>query len=326
MGEYYENTKRTIMYINAIGHYIPADRISNEYFKEINGLDPEWIVQRTGIESRSRCGECESVDTMAYEAVDDALKRLPYSIKDVDLIVAAHYCAYDTVATVAHRVQRRYEIADAKALYVSSACSSFVNGLEVVEGYLAMGKAKKALLICSEQNSYYANEKDTKAGHLWGDAAVAYFLSADRVSDNDMKVLSVFTEGEGHIGKGPDGVMLRPKEFGIAMPEGRDVFLYAVKYMEYALEKNLQECGMKKEDVSYFITHQANMRIVKQLARMMGMPMERFFNNITELGNTGSASAPLVLSQHQNDLAKGDTVALMVFGGGYSCASFIVRK
>lgn len=68
------------------------------------------------------------------------------------------------------------------------------------------------------------------------------------------------------------------------------------------------------------------MRIVKQLARMIEMPMERFLNNITELGNTGSASAPLVLAQHQNDLKKGDTAALMVFGGGYSCASFIVRK
>lgn len=314
------------MYINAIGHYIPGKRISNAYFKELNGLDPEWIVQRTGIESRSRCEEGETVDTMAFQAVDDAIQRLPYSIKDVDLIVAAHYCAYDTVATVAHRVQRRYEIAGAKALYVSSACSSFVNGLEVVEGYFAMGKAKKALLICSEQNSYYSNDSDTKAGHLWGDAAVAYFLSAERVSDNDIEILSVFTEGEGHIGKGPDGVMLRPKEFGIAMPEGRDVFLYAVKYMEYALNNNLKESGLTKEDITYFITHQANMRIVKQLARMIEMPMERFLNNITELGNTGSASAPLVLAQHQNDLKKGDTAALMVFGGGYSCASFIVRK
>ena len=53
------------MYINAIGHYIPSDRVSNEYFKDLNGLDADWIVQRTGIESRSRCSEGENVDTMA---------------------------------------------------------------------------------------------------------------------------------------------------------------------------------------------------------------------------------------------------------------------
>lgn len=314
------------MYINAIGHYIPSNRISNEYFKDLNGLDADWIVQRTGIETRSRCSDDENVDTMAFEAVENALPRLPYPVKDVDLIVAAHYCAYDTVGTAAHRVQRRFGIEGAKAVYASSACSSFVNGLEIIEGYFAMGKAKRALLICSEHNSYYSNDHDPKAGHLWGDAAVAYFLSVEKESENDIEVLSVYTEGVGHIGAGPDGVMLRPKEGGISMPNGRDVFMYAVKYMQYALEKNLANANLKKEDITYFITHQANMRIVKQLARMMDMPMERFLNNIRQLGNTGSASAPLVLSQHQDELKKGDTVALMVFGGGYSCAAFTIRK
>ena len=314
------------MYINAIGHYIPSNRISNEYFKDLNGLDADWIVQRTGIESRSRCSDDENVDTMAYEAVENALPRLPYPIKDVDLIVAAHYCAYDTVGTAAHRVQRKFGIADAKAVYASSACSSFVNGLEIIEGYFAMGKAKRALLICSEHNSYYSNDRDPKAGHLWGDAAVAYFLSKEKESENDIEILSIYTEGLGNIGAGPEGVMLRPKECGIAMPNGRDVFMYAVKYMQYALEKNLTDLKLNKDDITYFITHQANMRIVKQLARMMDTPMERFLNNIQQLGNTGSASAPLVLAQHQDELKKGDIVSLMVFGGGYSCAAFTVRK
>lgn len=314
------------MYINAIGHYIPEERISNEHFKNLNGLDADWIVKRTGIETRSRCSADETIDTMAFEAVENALALIPYSIKDVDLIVAAHYCAYDTVGTPAHRVQQKYGINGAKAVYASSACSSFVNGLEIIEGYFAMGKAKRALLICSEQNSYYSDDSDPKAGHLWGDAAVAYFLSKEKESESDLEVLSVYTEGLGNVGKGPDGVMLRPKECGIAMPDGRDVFMNAVKYMEHALEKNLEQCGLKKEDNTYFITHQANMRIVKQLAHMMDMPMDRFLNNIQELGNTGSASAPLVLAQNQDKLKKGDIVSLMVFGGGYSCAAFTVRK
>ncbi len=313
------------MYINAIGHYIPENRISNEYFKELNGLDPDWIIQRTGIETRSRCGENENIDTMAFEAVENALPHLPYSIQDVNLIIAAHYCAYDTVGTVAHKIQRRYKISGAKALYASSACSSFVNGLEIVEGYFAMGKANRALLICSEQNSYYSDDHDSKEGHLWGDAAVAYFISNDKESEKDIEILGIFTEGLGDLGKGPDGVMLRPKENGIQMPDGRDVFLYAVKYMQYAMEKNLNDCELTKDDINYFITHQANMRIVKQLAHMMEVPMERFLNNIQELGNTGSASAPLVLAQHKNELNKGDKLTLMVFGGGYSCASFTIR-
>lgn len=314
------------MYINAIGHYIPEGRVGNDHFKEVNGLDADWIVQRTGIQTRSKCADDESVDSMALNAVEDALKRLPYPIKDVDLIVAAHYCCYDSVATVAHKIQRHYDISGAKALYASSACSSFVNGLEIVEGYFAMGKARKALLICSEQNTYYSHEEDPKSGHLWGDAAVAYFISADKQSDSDIEILGVFTEGLGQIGKGPDGVRLRPKEDGIQMPDGRDVFMNACKYMNYALGKNLDQCGLKLEDVDYFITHQANMRIVKQVARMLETPMEKFLNNIDRLGNTGSASAALVLSENADNLKKGDIVSLMVFGGGYSCAAFTVRR
>lgn len=314
------------MYINSMGYYVPSERVSNEYFTSVNGLTPEWIEQRTGIKTRSKVGSDENVDTMGIKAVEDALKKLPYDIKDVNLIVAAHYCVYDTVATLAHKIQQEYGVNGAKAVYVSSACSSFINGLEVVEGYFASGKADKALLVCSEQNSYYSNESDPKSGHLWGDGAVAYFLSKEKVADSDIQILDVFTEGLGDIGKGPRGVMLRPKEDGITMPDGRDVFIHACRYMIYALDKSLANIGLKREDISHLITHQANKRIVAQVAHQLDMPFDKFYNNIEELGNTGSASAPLVLAQRIGDIERGEKVALMVFGGGYSCGCFIIEK
>lgn len=313
------------MYINAMGFYIPSKRISNAHFEKLNGLSDEWIVQRTGIKTRSRVADGEGVDSMGLDAVADAVKKLPYDIKDVDLIVAASYCVYDTVATVAHKIQREYDITGAKVLYVSSACSSFINGLEIAEGYFAMGKASKALIICSEQNSYYANETDPKCGHLWGDAAVAFFVSKERISTSDIKILDVYTEGLGNVGKGPDGVRLRPKEDGITMPDGRDVFLYACRYMVYALNRSLANTGLEIADIRKFICHQANKRIVAQVAHQLEKPMDDFLRNIETLGNTGSASAPLVLAQNAASFNSGDKVALMVFGGGYSCGCFIVE-
>lgn len=313
------------MFINAIGHYVPSQRVSNEYFKEINGLDSDWIVQRTGIHTRSKAAADENVDTMAMEAIEAALPALPYDIKDVDLIVAANYSAYDTVATTAHVAQRKYEIAGAKAFYLSAACSSFINGVEVIEGMFASGKAHKALLICSEHNTYYSNESDPKSGHLWGDAAVAYFISAERQSEDDIEILNVFTEGLAQLGKGPGGVKLRPKEDGITMPDGRDVFIHACRYMIYALNNSLEQTGMHVSDLKNIICHQANKRIVAQVAHQLGLPMTTFLNNIEELGNTGSASAALVLSQKRGELSKGDKLALIVFGGGYSCGSMIVK-
>lgn len=309
-----------------MGQYVPAQRVTNDYFQSVNGLTSDWIEQRTGIRSRSKATGDDNHITMGLNAVSNAIESLPYDVKDVDLIVSAAYSASDLVGTLAHVAQREFSIDGAKAVYCSSACSSFINGLEIVEGYFAMGKASKALLICSEHNTYYSNESDPKSGHLWGDAAVAYFISKDKVADTDLHIEEVFTQGLGNLGKGPEGVKLRPHEDGITMPDGRDVFIHACRYMIYALNHALAESGLQAGDINYFITHQANKRIVAQVAHMLDLPMDRFFNNIEELGNTGSASAPLVLVQNIDNVKRGERVALMVFGGGYSCGCFIVSK
>lgn len=314
------------MYINSMGFYVPEARVDNDHFLDVNGLTSDWIEQRTGIKTRSKAAPHENVDSMGLSAMEDAIKGLPYPVTDVDLIVAAHYCAYDTVGTLAHKVQREYAIKGAKALYLSSACSSFINGLEVIEGYFASGKARKAIIVCSEHNTYYSNESDPKSGHLWGDAAVAFFVSKERMSENDLKIVDIYTEGLGDIGKGPGGVCLRPKEDGITMPDGRDVFLHACRYMVHALGKSLESAGLQRADLSKMICHQANRRIVAQVAHQLETGLDSFVNNIEELGNTGSASAPLVLAQNINQFDKGDKIALMVFGGGYSCGCVIVEK
>ncbi|MDE6048685.1 MAG: ketoacyl-ACP synthase III [Paramuribaculum sp.] len=312
------------MYINAIGCYVPQGRVDNDHFLEVNGLTSDWILKRTGISTRSKAAPGEGHNSMGLDAVEAALPSLPYDIKEVQLIVSAAYSVYDTVATLAHEVQKKYDIDGAKAVYASSACSSFVNGLEIIEGYFAMGKADKALLVCSEHNSYYANENDPKCGHLWGDGAVAMFVSKDSVSDKDIKISNIYTCGLGNISKGPEGVKLRPKEDGITMPDGRDVFIHACKYMIEALDHVTSPDNMKPSDLTYIITHQANKRIVAQVAHQLGLGEDRFLNNIEELGNTGSASAAIVLAQNMDKFQKGDKVGLTVFGGGYSCGAFTI--
>lgn len=313
------------MYINATGYYIPSERVDNEYFKDVNGLTSDWIYKRTGIKSRSKAGAGEGHNSMGLNAIEDAVKNLPYDIKDVDLIVSASYSPYDTVATLAHIAQRKYDITGAKAVYVSAACSSFVNGLEIIETYFAAGKAKKALLVCSEHNTYYSNEHDPKCGHLWGDAAVAYFLSADKVSDTDVKIKEIYTCGLGNVGKGPEGVILRPKEGGIEMPDGKDVFVNACSYMIDALDHVTKPYGMTPGELDHIITHQANKRIVAQVAHQLELDDDHFVNNIEELGNTGSASCALVFAQNRDKFKKGEKIGLTVFGGGYSCGAFLVE-
>jgi len=313
------------MFVNSTGFYVPSQRVHNDYFLNLNGLTDKWIFQRTGILTRSKAGKDENTHTMGIAAVKDALPKLPYKIEETDLIIGASYSPFDTVATLAHVTQREFNIENAKAVYVSSACSSFLNALEIVEGYFAMEKASKALIVCSEHNTAYSNDTDPKAGHLWGDAAVAMFLSKEKQKDHEPEIVEIYTRALGHVGKGPGGVYLRPKTEGIQMPDGRDVFMYACKYMCEAIECVVKKQNCSLEDVSYIIAHQANMRIIQNVARQLKLPDERFLSNITELGNTGSPSSPLVFAQNYEKFKSGDNIVLTVFGGGYSDGSCFIR-
>ena len=213
-----------------------------------------------------QAGNDENANSMGIKAVGDARQNLSYSIEEVDLIVGASYSPYDTVATLAHVVQREFSITKAKAVYVSSACSSFINAIEIVEGYFATNKAKKALVVASEHNTAFCNESCPKSGHLWGDEAAAIFVSKEKMTENDPEILDIYTHGLGHIGKGRDGVRLNPKHEGIVMSDGRDVFIQACYYMPEALNIILKKNDFKIDDVAHIIAHQANMRIISNIA------------------------------------------------------------
>ena len=288
-------------------------------------MDDEWIYSRTGIKTRSKAGEGENTNTMAIKAVDKAVKTLPYPIDTVDLIVAATYSPYDTVATMAHMIQRRYTIENAKCVSVSSACSSFINAMEVAEGYFATGKAHRAIVIASEHNTAYANETDPQSGHLWGDGAVAFFISTEKHSDNDAKIINIHTQGLGHIGKAHEAVYLRPLNGGIGMPDGRDVFINACHYMVEALEHVTAAYGKTINDLAYVSSHQANQRIIRNISHQTGIPEERFLMNIETRGNTGCPSCAISLSEHLSEIKNGDLVGLTVFGGGYSCGAMLLQ-
>lgn len=313
------------LYINKISHYIPADVVPNAYFKDVNGLEEEWIYSRTGIRTRSKAGIDENTNTMAVKAVDAAAADLPYPMDEIDLIIAATYSPYDTVATPAHLIQHRYHIEEAQCISVSSACSSFINAMEIVEGYFAMGKAHKALVVASEHNTKFANETDPQSGHLWGDGAVAVFISSEPYSEKDARILSIYTRGMGHVGKAMEAVHLRPRDGGISMPEGKDVFMHACHYMVEALQKAGERCGKALQDLNYISSHQANQRIIRNIARQTGFPEECFLMNIEQRGNTGCPSCVLSLSENLEKIRKGDLVGLTVFGGGYSCGAMFLQ-
>lgn len=288
-------------------------------------MDDETIIRKSGIRNRRRASENENTNTMAVSAVEAGIEKLPYDISEIDLVVGATYSPYDTVGTLAHVIQQKYSIDKAIVFSISSACSSFLNAAEIVEGYFALGKASKALVVNAEHNWAYVNENDPVSAHLWGDGASAVFISKERVTENDHEILSINTEGHAHIGRGPGGVCLKPFDGGIVMPDGRDVYYNAITFMSEKTDGILKSNGFSIDDLSYLIPHQANIRIINNVAETLGFPIEKVVINMTEYGNTGAASSSIGYSEIFSQMKKGELAVVTVFGGGYSSGAMLVR-
>ncbi|MEL7145399.1 MAG: ketoacyl-ACP synthase III [Bacteroidota bacterium] len=312
------------MYIADAAFYLPEKVVSNDYFEDLTGLTDSWIVERTGIKQRRKAEEGENTHTMAVDVVK--VLQQTADLSDVDLIVGASYTPYDTVSTMAHRVQHHLNIKDLQAVFISSACSSFINAMELVEGYFAMNKSKKALVVLAEHNTAYNNDTNTKSGHLWGDGAAAILVTKEKTSDDAMRVLQIITGGAATVGKGIEGVVLRPFDGGLTMPNGRDVFIHACNYMANSTQDILERNNLTLKDLDYLITHQANMRIAKNVVDNLEIPLEKTLNNIEYLGNTGCAGSGIVLAENWKHFKADENVVVTVFGGGYSYGTMLIRR
>ncbi len=314
------------MIINLISDYIPEAVIPNDYFFENYGITNEEIIAKSGIKQRRRTQPNENTNSMAIEAVKKAFFELPFPLNEIDLIIGATYTPYDTVGTLAHAVQKQFNISNAKCFSIGSACSSFVNAMEIVDCYFANKKASKALIVVSENNSAYNDTSDKTSGFLWGDGASAVFVSNERCSDEDLEVLDINTTGLGTIGKSIDGVFLKPSNGGLKMPFGKDVFQYACTYMIQETEQILHKNGIPLNQLNYLIPHQANARIIEYVAKKLKLNPSGVLTNIEHFGNTGSASTPIVLSQNWRKFKQNDTIVISVFGGGYSSGAILLKK
>ena len=303
---------------------MPEQVVGNEHFTKLNGLSSEWIIERTGIAERRKAAPGENTNTMSVEAVKQLQEKIDLS--DADLIIGATYTPHDTIATLAHVVQHHLGIADIPVVSISSACSSLLNAIEIVEGYFALNKAKRAIVVVSEHNTAYNNDQDKVSGHLWGDGSSALLITKERQSDQDFEILTILTGGAAHTGKAVEAVVLKPLEQGVIMPHGRDVFINACTYMPKASLQALEKCGLTLNDVDYVLPHQANLRISRNVMKTLDLPEEKLISNIQRLGNTGCAGCAIALSENWNQFLDGEHIVVTVFGGGYSYGAMIIKR
>jgi 3-oxoacyl-[acyl-carrier-protein] synthase-3 len=329
------STQSSSVVILGTGSYVPEKIVTNDDMAKIVDTSDDWIRTRTGISERRFAAAEETTSDMATAAGKRALESSGLDPSEIDLVIVATMTPDMPFPSTACLVQHKLGLGAITAFDVQAACSGFVYALNIASSMLKGGSYKNALIIGAEKTSPILDFEDRTTCVLFGDAASAAVL---RVSDQpDTGVL-------GSIG-GSDGSnpqLLYQPGGGTAMPasaqsiaarqhflkmNGKEIFKLAVRVMGQASSDILERCGYTTDDVALVIPHQANMRIIESLARRMGLPMEKFHNNLGRYGNTSAASVGLALDEanRAGRIHSGDLVLLVAFGAGLTWASSLIK-
>ena len=308
--------------------------MTNTDLERLVDTSHEWIVSRTGIHTRHVAPDGMSCADMASRAAEQALEMAGYTHEDIDLVICGTVTPDYRLPSNACVIQEKMGLPNAVAFDVVSACTGFINGISVANALIATGQHKRALVIGAEKLSSIVNWQDRNTCVLFGDGAGAVVLEA---ADNSHGVLATFLRSDGSLRKwlwSEAGGSARPigPEFAFdgtdkIMMNGSDVFKVAVREMVKATQTVLDRAGMSPDEVSLFVPHQANIRIIEAMAKRLGVSMDKVYLNIDRYGNTSAASVPLALDEANREgrISDGDNVVMMAFGGGLIWGSALVR-
>jgi 3-oxoacyl-[acyl-carrier-protein] synthase-3 len=311
---------------------VPERRVTNFDLAKLVDTNDAWITDRTGIKERRIAGEGESTATLAIEAGLAALKDAGVEPSEIGCCIVATCTSEQPIPPTSAFVQEALGLR-CGAFDVDAACSGFVYALVVGATMVASGAIGKVLVIGSETLSRVVDPFDRSTVVLFGDGAVAVVLTpSDNVSllawdlGCDGSLTGLLGIPAGGSRQPVTAEALRAGDQWLKM-DGREVFRRAVRVIVDSARTTLDQAGLTADDVSLFIPHQANSRIVDSAALKLGLPAERTFVNIDRYGNTSAASVPIALAEaaEAGRLRQGDLVLLTGFGAGMSWASALLR-
>lgn len=320
--------------IAGVGYCVPETIITNDDLTKLYETSDEWIYTRTGIKERRVVSGEENATDLGYTAAVNAMKKAKINAEELDLIIAASSAPPNLYPSIACRIQEKLGIKNIPAFDVTAACSGLIYTLDIAKAYIASGRYKKILLVATDNNSRLCDWTDRGVSILFGDGAGAMVVeqSEDGIDD----VLSLSIKADGSIGDyltlplvGQNCPLVEPceqKPMHIKM-NGREVYKFAVKIVPEAIEKCLEEAGLKAEDIDYLIPHQANQRIIEAIQNRLKYSDEKVISNIMHYGNTSAASVPIALAEgvESGKIKLPSTAILCGFGAGMTWGVAIVR-
>ena len=289
----------------------------------------EWITTRTGIKRRHVAADDEFTSDLAFAAVDDLLARHgDDALAGVDMVIVATNTPDGLFPATAALVQERFKL-QAGAFDLLAACPGWLYALGVAKSLVEAGQCKRVLAIGAEALTKIVDWNDRSTAVLFGDGAGAVVVEAVPAGFG-IRSMVMGADGSGahHLHRKAVGKCLpngEPLADSLYM-NGREVFKFAVRVMNTATIEAVEKAGMTTEDISLFVPHQANLRIIEAARERLRLDPERVVVTVDEYGNNSTASIPLAL-RHALDggrIAAGDNLLLVTFGAGLSWASSVL--
>ncbi|MFH9069046.1 beta-ketoacyl-ACP synthase III [Streptomyces alboflavus] len=285
----------------------------------------EWIRSRTGIKARRWVEPGESTGDLAVQAGHQALRSA--GIKGVDLVLLSTTTPDHHSPGTAPWVAAQLGLGTVPAFDVAAACAGFTYAVAAGDAWIRAGMADSVLVIGAETLSTITDKSDRGTAVVFADGAGAVVLRRGTVeeagavlatrlgSDGTQKDLAIIAAGGA---RWPEENQTAARGERCLRMQGPQMFTHAVRRMTEVSRMLLETVGWQVSDVEAFIGHQANQRILDKVADLVGIPPAHCLGNLHRVGNTSSASIPLVMDEAVRDksVSPGARTLLTAFGGG----------
>ncbi len=308
------------------GSALPEHIVTNDMLSRMVDTSDEWIQSRTGIAERRICTK-ETATDLAVQAAKKALEDSLCSADELDLIICATISADYATPSMACAVQMELG-AVCPAFDLNAACSGLVYALDVAAGYFLRKPNQKILIVAAEAMSRLVDWEDRSTCVLFGDGAGALVLG----QGNDLLAIEIGAKGsiaplykQNDWGNSPFHENMQGSTY--LHMDGQEVFRFAVTALVQSVELVLQEAALSKEDITYLLSHQANIRILDAAINRLKLSKEKCLTNIATRGNTSAACIAILLDEanRAGKLKKDDVLAITAFGGGLTTGACVLR-
>lgn len=325
--------------IKAIAYYLPDATLSND---QISQAFPEWstdrIESKLGIRSRHIATD-ESTSDLAVKAAEKLFTEYSISPTEVDFIILCTQSPDYFLPTTACLVQDRLGIpTSAGAFDFNLGCSGYVYGLAIAKGLVAGGIASNILLITSERYTKFIHKDDKSNRAIFGDGATATLISTEGFADIlDFELGTDGQGGENLIVK--NGATLHPNRDGEDVVDGAGnvhnsnnlymdgpaIFKFTTVAVPKLVENTLLKNNLTLNDINYNIFHQANNLILETLRKKVGIPVEKYYIDVRDVGNTVSSTIPIAIKESMISNKLTGNILLVGFGVGYSWGGCVLN-